>query len=226
MARKKSNPTPNAKHSSASVEHCTPKPIVEAAREVMGGIDLDPASSEEANRVVKAKNIYTAESNGIIQAWDGRVFLNPPGGLCDSIGRPVLRANKTRPSCTETGECGLLPGHTHTGVTSSAKFWWNLLHRQWSERFTKEAIFIGFSLEILQTCPTTLQFPICVPRKRIQFETIVDGKRVPQTSPTHANVIVYLHSTYARKSAASQRKVDEKRVYFKEVFERFGGVKI
>lgn len=43
-----------ARHSMDSPEWYTPSPFVEAAREVMGGIDLDPASHEEANRIIKA----------------------------------------------------------------------------------------------------------------------------------------------------------------------------
>lgn len=69
-------------HSSASNEHYTPPDVVEAARKWMGGIDLDPASCEEANRTVKAARYCSV--GGLALWWSGRVFLNPPGGL---IGR-------------------------------------------------------------------------------------------------------------------------------------------
>lgn len=53
---------------------------INAVREVMGAIDLDPASCELANKVVQAKHYYTKEENGLMQPWYGRIWLNPPYG--------------------------------------------------------------------------------------------------------------------------------------------------
>jgi hypothetical protein len=41
-------------------------------------IDLDPASTYESNKIIKAKKIYTKEQDGLRLPWKGRVFLNPP----------------------------------------------------------------------------------------------------------------------------------------------------
>ena len=59
-------------------EYGTPSEYVEAAREVMGEIDLDPATSELFNQIVQAAQIFTEQDDGLAQEWHGRVFLNPP----------------------------------------------------------------------------------------------------------------------------------------------------
>jgi hypothetical protein len=70
----------SASFSSESVEWYTPENYIEAVREVLGEIDLDPASCDTANHVVKATKIFTQEDDGLNQDWHGRFFLNPPYG--------------------------------------------------------------------------------------------------------------------------------------------------
>jgi len=62
----------------ANDECYTPSRYIRLARQVMGGIDLDPASCEAANDVVKAARYYSQAQDGLQQPWPGRIFLNPP----------------------------------------------------------------------------------------------------------------------------------------------------
>lgn len=73
-------------------EWYTPPEIIDRARRVMGGIDLDPASSETAQRHVQAKRFYTIADDGLAKKWKGRVWLNPPYSkdLCPLFAAKLL----------------------------------------------------------------------------------------------------------------------------------------
>lgn len=71
---------------SGEVEYFTPKPIIEAARLTMGGIDLDPASCQQANEIVKAVKFFSKENDAFspMQMWEGRVWMNHPFGRTEN----------------------------------------------------------------------------------------------------------------------------------------------
>lgn len=67
--------------STGNNERYTPDDVVALAVKVLGAIDLDPASCEEANQTVGARRIYTLETNGLAHDWRAEnVYLNPPYG--------------------------------------------------------------------------------------------------------------------------------------------------
>lgn len=59
-------------------EWYTPIEYINAAHDVMGSIDLDPASSEIAQEKIQAGRYFSVENDGLVQKWHGNIWLNPP----------------------------------------------------------------------------------------------------------------------------------------------------
>ena len=159
----------NIQHSCATDAWGTPIDIIERSRIVLGSIDLDPASDWRFNHNVKAKYHITKEEDGLKKPWPSEcsIFLNPPGGKTGRDSNTVL-------------------------------FWERLMHYR-KDAFFKHAIFLAFSLEALQTTqkidPPIAAFPICIPRKRLQFIT---PEGLTGAAPSHSNVIVYVPGSVDR----------------------------
>lgn len=112
-AAEKAAAKPHVAHNTGKVEWYTPGHILDAARAVLGGFDLDPASSAAANEAVRAARIFTAEDDGLAQEWPvGRIWMNPPyaSGLVDKFALRFCQAIRDGSSgvvlvnnATETG---------------------------------------------------------------------------------------------------------------------------
>ena len=162
------------RHSSKSNEHYTPPEITDAAREVFGGeIDLDPASSAEANGLVRAKAFYTQEDNGLTLPWEGNVWCNPPGGELE------------------------IPGASPRPFSQAAYWWAQLAMRHECQANIPQAAFLIFNLELLRhaqgwNTPQPLEYDFCVFSERIRYYKPTRKGPVRSTSPTHPSALVYL----------------------------------
>jgi ParB family chromosome partitioning protein len=63
---------PRVVHNSGEEELYTPPQYIEAARTVLGQIDSDPTSSDNAQETVQAARLYSKDAHD----WVGRVWLS------------------------------------------------------------------------------------------------------------------------------------------------------
>lgn len=169
---------PLVQHTSGADGWRTPDPILERVRSVFGGIiDVDPASSVEANATVRAQQIFTERNDGLAQAWyldsgvyqgKASVYCNPPGGKFPK-------------------------GHVLGGKSKTALFWDKLMQEAVLGHVS-HAIFMCFSISSLQVLQgrgarSVTSFPVCIPAKRLAF---IDPTGEDRDGPSHANAIIYV----------------------------------
>lgn len=102
-------------------EWYTPAEYIERARRAMGGIDLDPASSEYANQTVRAERFYSIDDDGLALDWTGRIWLNPPYSR-DDVSRFAEKAVEEWRAGRMAAGIVLVNNYTDTG-------WFHLLAR-------------------------------------------------------------------------------------------------
>ena len=153
----------NVQHSSRTDAWGTPASILDRARNVLGRIDFDPASDWRFNERVRAERFYSSDQCGLANSW------------------PV----DCRVFCNP-------PGGKTKNQSNTALFWDRLMQYR-AHGDLRQAIFLAFSLEALQTTQGSsvpmAAFSICIPRRRIAFET---PEGVVGEAPSHSNAIAYV----------------------------------
>lgn len=182
--------------------------LVDLARKLMGGIDLDPATSEHANALHRIHNAYgpgpvpvawapwtwgavptLGPSGGLSGPWFGRVWCNPPGG-------------------------------------KDVRLWWDRAVSMWTAGAIEQCVYLGFNIEHLRTGAGVLRFPICIPRRRLEF--INPRTHQVDKQARHANVVVWLpplHQVQRSGCAVPQTIADRWSETFRSVFKEVGDVR-
>jgi ParB family chromosome partitioning protein len=124
---------------SLSNEWYTLAKYIDAARTVMDGIELDPATCEMANQTVRATRYYTQKQNGLAQDWSCcSMWLNPPFG-------------------------------TSANGRSNMAVWTQRLIEEYEHGNVEQAILLCMSnTEALWFSPLW-NYPICFPCPRVMF---------------------------------------------------------
>lgn len=172
---------------SGAFEYYTPPEIIEAARECMGEIYLDPASSEQANTTVRATRIFTKDDDGLNQAWFGNVWLNHPF----HAGWKACTPNCKRETCKKRG-------HIYHDIPSNAD-WVNYLVAQYEVGNFDESCNITFAATSEQWFQPLLKRPQCFLCPRTNY-LLPNGEILPGV--TKGSAVTYFGHRPERFAAA------------------------
>lgn len=157
--------------SSGIVEYYTDPRLPAAAREVMGGIDLDPASCVLANAFgVFADQIYTRENDGLAQKWGGNVWLNHPFHRGE-IPCPEDRSKCVKQICikpTGRDKNGPPRGHIDERIPSN-KDWIKKAVSEYRGGNARAIILICFASTSEGWFRPLLNFPLCFLTPRTNY---------------------------------------------------------
>lgn len=168
---------------SGDTEWYTDPRILASARDVLGAIDLDPASSPIANENVKAARYFTRADDGLSRPWKGRVWMNHPFGIAEKACDPAV----TGRACTK-GICAKRGWHQRKDYGGNAGWVRKLVDAHVSGDVTA-AICICFASMSEAWFRPLLAYPQCFPHGRVNYFA-PEGKRVEGV--TKGSVITYL----------------------------------
>lgn len=129
-------------------ELITNNDLVHAVHELMGGIDLDVASSKVANTYVEADSYFTPSDDALNeQDWSGKVYLFPPSGAY------FWDLSQARWRITRTSSPSL---------TSSHAVWFRKLYHAWVAGAVEQATFFCNCPDMFRYEQKIFDFPMCI----------------------------------------------------------------
>lgn len=166
----------------AETDFVSPPNLVAVTTSFFGGqIDLDPASSEEANVLINAYRFFTQIDNGLNQIWKAQsVYLYPP--------RDFLLYNEQPPD-------HVLFKRKRRFQKSAQRVWLEEILRKYKRAEFEEAIIFLTSSEValLVTQKLKIDLPMCIMKEHPQL--LLDEPGLPKLINTRClGFVLYLPS--------------------------------
>jgi len=181
----------------------SPPELVGLATAFFGGnIDLDPASSEEANTMVGAERFFTPRENGLKQVWKAKnLYLFPPRDFLFASEQPPDRQVFTK---------------ARRFKKSAQRVWLEeLLSRYQRNEFEEGLLFLtSTDVALLVTQKIGFDFPLCILREKPDLRW--DEPELPKVKNTKCYGFVY----YLPSFLNPETRVAE----FTEIFSTLGRV--
>jgi hypothetical protein len=122
--------------------------LIASAHALLGGIELDVASSKVANEYVQAEKYFTPMDDGLnVQDWYGRVYLFPPNGAY-FFDKKNERWKMTRASSPS--------------LVSSHAVWFRKLYKSWYKRDVKQGLYFSNCPDMIRYEQKIFDLPVCI----------------------------------------------------------------
>lgn len=150
-------------------EWYTPEGIIDAARALMGEIDLDPATCHAAQQVIQAVDWYTKDDDGLTQGWFGRVWCNPPysypliekftqKALAEYDAGHITEGLMLVNNCTDAAWFVAMAERFPLMFTKGRSKFWQEDQRTFATRQGQAIFYLGLNVERFHTCFAALAY--------------------------------------------------------------------
>lgn len=122
--------------------------LAASANELLGGIELDVASSKIANEYVGAEKYFTPSDDGLnAQDWYGRVYLFPPSGAY------FWDKKNDKWKMTRASSLSLVSSHA---------VWFRKLYTSWLKSEIEQGLYFTNCPDMIRYEQKIFDFPVCI----------------------------------------------------------------